>query len=287
MTVDWRHLPSLASLRAFDAVARHGGFTGAARALNVTHPAIAQQVRALEREMGMALVQRLGRAVSLTAEGERLARVLDEGFGTIAAGVESLRRDDQTRGLRVATTIFTAQMLILPRITEFWAAHPEIEVSLVPSQTPVDLLRDGFDVAIRSFRSEGPGIEALPLARSRWMVVGAPSLLAPGHPDPSRLPWIWINDKDPGREFLARLGINADAVHKVVVGNALLELSAAVLGLGLAISTEVAARAELQAGRLIELPLPDLPSADYYAIVPAAPRRPAIDTFVTWVRGLF
>lgn len=287
MTVDWRHLPSLASLRAFDAVARHGGFTGAARALNVTHPAIAQQVRALEREMGMALVQRLGRAVSLTAEGERLARVLDEGFATIAAGVESLRRDDQARGLRVATTIFTAQMLILPRITEFWAAHPEIEVSLVPSQTPVDLLRDGFDVAIRSFRSEGPGIEALPLARSRWMVVGAPSLLAPGHPDPSRLPWIWINDKDPGRDFLARLGINADAVHKVVVGNALLELSAAVLGLGLAISTEVAARAELQAGRLIELPLPDLPSADYYAIVPAAPRRPAIDTFVTWVRGLF
>ena len=55
---DWRHLPSLSALRAFEATARLGGFSAAARALNVTHAAVAQQVRALESELGVALVQR-------------------------------------------------------------------------------------------------------------------------------------------------------------------------------------------------------------------------------------
>lgn len=284
MTLDWRHLPSLVSLRAFHATAQHGGFTGAGQALNVTHAAVAQQVRGLEREMGMALVQRLGRAVSLTAEGERLARLLDEGFGTIASGLAAMRRDDAMRGLRVATTVFTAQMLILPRIREFWAAHPGIEVSLVPSQTPVDLLRDGFDVAIRSFRTEGPGIEAVPLARSPWMVVGAPSLLGEGPVDVHALPWIGVEQDD---DFIRRMGLDPGRLQRVQVGNSTLEISAAVLGLGLTLSTEVAARAELASGRLRQVPLPGLPAAHYYAIVPAAPRRPAIDLFVNWVRSLF
>lgn len=284
MTLDWRTLPSLVSLRAFDAAARHGGFTGAARALNVTHPAIAQQVRALEREMGMALVERTGRAVGLTPEGKRLAQLLDEGFGSIATGIEAMRRRARDRGLRVATTVFTAQMLILPRIRDFWAAHPDIEVSLVPSQTAVDLLRDGFDVAIRSFRTEGPGIEAIPLAPSPWMVVGAPALIGEGPVDVHDLPWIGVEEDD---DFLHRMGIDASRLKRVDVGNSTLEISAAVLGLGLTLSTEVAARVELASGRLREVPMPGLPQAQYFAIVPKAPRHQAIDLFVTWVRGLF
>ncbi len=67
----WRNLPSLSALRAFDATARHGGFAGAARVLNVTHAAVTQQVRGLERELGVPLVRRAGRTVSLTEAGQR------------------------------------------------------------------------------------------------------------------------------------------------------------------------------------------------------------------------
>ncbi|MEO8241570.1 MAG: LysR substrate-binding domain-containing protein [bacterium] len=287
MTVDWRHLPSLAALRAFDATAQHGGFTGAGRALNVTHAAVAQQVRGLERELGVALVQRLGRAVSLTQQGQQLARTLDGGFAVIAEGIATMRRNEQQRGLRVATTIFMAQNLVMPHIRQFWALHPGIELSVTPSQSAVDLLRDGYDVAIRSFKTEGPGIEALHLARSRWLVTGAPSLLGDGEVDATRLPWIWVADSDHDRQLLQSVGIDVDQLHKVVVGNATLENTAAVLGLGLNLATEVVARDDIAAGRLREVEVPGLPAVDYYAIVASGPRRPAVDQFVSWVKGLF
>ena len=72
MLIRWRDLPSLSLLRAFDATARHGGFAGAGRALNVTHAAVTQAVRGLEAELGVVLVQRAGRTVALTEVGERL-----------------------------------------------------------------------------------------------------------------------------------------------------------------------------------------------------------------------
>ena len=70
----WRDLPSLSLLRAFDATARHGGFTGAGRVLNVTHAAVTQAVRGLEAELGVVLVRREGRTVRLTGQTELLIK---------------------------------------------------------------------------------------------------------------------------------------------------------------------------------------------------------------------
>jgi len=72
--LDWRTLPSLSLLRAFDATARHGSFAEAGRALNVTHAAVTQAVRALEVDRGLTLVRRVGRTVDLTEAGAALAR---------------------------------------------------------------------------------------------------------------------------------------------------------------------------------------------------------------------
>ena len=69
MSTDWRSLPPLTSLRAFAAVAELGGFSQAARALNVTHAAVAQQVRSLEAHLDTPLVSRDGRGMALTEEG--------------------------------------------------------------------------------------------------------------------------------------------------------------------------------------------------------------------------
>ncbi|MFZ1511133.1 MAG: LysR family transcriptional regulator, partial [Tabrizicola sp.] len=88
MATDWRNIPSLTALRAFEATADLRSFSQAARVLNVTHAAVAQQVRALEEHMGRPLVQREGRGVGLTADGEQLAEALREGFGAIQRGLE-------------------------------------------------------------------------------------------------------------------------------------------------------------------------------------------------------
>ncbi len=285
MSSRWRNLPSLSSLRAFDATARHGGFTGAGRVLNVTHAAVTQQVRALEAELGVPLVQRAGRTVSLTEAGARLAQTLSEGFGAISTGIEGLRRSEERRPLRVATTAFIGQALILPRLAEFWAAHPGIEVAMTPGFETVDILAEGFDLAIRGWRTEGPGIETMHLARTRWVVAGAPSLLGEGPVDVRALPWI---APDEGMlAILREAGIEPAPSQRVTVGSHYLEIAAAVTGLGLSLATEAIIRAELASGQLREVPVPGLPEAHYYATMPSGPRRAATGAFIDWVRTLF
>lgn len=92
METDWRALPPPPALRAYVAVAEHSSLSQAARALNVTHPAIAQQVRALEEALALRLVRRQGRGMALTPEGARLAAALSDGFTTIASAVADLAR---------------------------------------------------------------------------------------------------------------------------------------------------------------------------------------------------
>lgn len=108
---DWRRVSSRSSLRAFDA---------AARTLDVSHAAVAYQVRALEADLGAALLRRAGRGLALTDGGARLARVLAQGFGAIAAGVEALRCSRQRQGLRVTSTPAFAQSILLPRLSDVW-----------------------------------------------------------------------------------------------------------------------------------------------------------------------
>jgi LysR family transcriptional regulator, glycine cleavage system transcriptional activator len=289
MSSRWRDLPSLSSLRAFDATARHGGFTGAGRVLNVTHAAVTQQVRALEAELGVSLVRRTGRSVSLTEAGERLAKTLGEGFGAIASGIEDLRRSEARKPLRVATTIFIAETRILPRLPEFWALHRGVEVAMTPSESVVDLVRDGFDLAVRALsdgRVPGPMEEYHPLERTQVMAVCAPSLLEGGL-DLRDLPWII----DPGNpwdhEQLRDTGIDIGALKAVNVGSPHLEMSAGRRGLGVMVAPEAICRDDLAAGRLVVLPVQGLPWLTYAAVTLRGPRRPVVDQFVAWLRGIF
>jgi LysR family transcriptional regulator, glycine cleavage system transcriptional activator len=274
-------------LRAFDATARHGGFAGAGRALNVTHAAVTQQVRALEAELGLALVRRSGRAVGLTEAGAALARSLADGFGTIASGVEALRRAEARRVVRVATTTFIAETHVMPRLTEFWARHPGIEVAMTPSPAAVDLLQDGFDLAIRVLEdgwAEPPGLEIRPLIRTPILATCAPSLA--GH-DPLELPWI----DGPGgawdKEQLRKAGIDPDGLRKVQLGSPHLEMSAARQGLGAMLATEIICRTDFEAGRLVVLPVKGLPFVTYAAVLPRGPRRAAVDQFADWLATIF
>lgn len=93
----WRDMPPLAALRAFHAFAYTGNLVKAGEALNVTHAAISQHLRALERDLGLSLFDRSGRALELTAEGQRLAEALRTGFGAIAATVRELKGRDAAR----------------------------------------------------------------------------------------------------------------------------------------------------------------------------------------------
>ena len=283
---DWHRLPSLSSLRAFEAAARLGGFSAAARALNVTHAAVSQAVRGLEAELGTALLRRDGRGLALTDEGERLSRALRDGFGTIAAGVEALRGAEKRRGLRVTATPSFAQQVLLPRLGDFWARHPDIAVSISVSLAIADLAREGLDLAIRIGDGQWSGTVAEPLMKARLLLVGAPTLLARGE-DLARLPWI-VDPADPNEaEWLRGGGLDAATLPLTGLDNPLLALAAARAGYGLLFASDVAVREDLAAGRLCEVPFAGLPHFSFWIVTLPGPRRPVLQSFVAWLRREF
>lgn len=283
----WRDLPSLTALRAFDATARSGSFAEAGRMLNVTHAAVTQAVRGLEAEIGVALVRRSGRTVGLTEAGEALARSLADGFGAIATGVDALRRAEARRVVRVATTTFIAETSVMPRLAEFWAKHPGIEVAMTPSPATVDLSQDGFDMAIRVLEDgwvAPPGLEVRPLIRTPILATCAPSLAGS---DPLQMPWVDGPGSAWDKEQLRKAGIDPDTLRKVQLGSPHLEMSAARQGLGAMLATEIICRADFEAGRLVVLPVKGLPHVTYAAVLPKGPRRAAVQAFADWLETIF
>lgn len=287
--MDWRVVPPLASLRAFEAAARAGGLSAAARELNVTHAAVAQQVRGLEARLGTGLLTREGRGVRPTADGARLAASLTEAFGRIEGAVRDVSRAAEARPLRVSLTISFAEGWLMPRLGRFWAEHPEVRLEIAPCSELVDLRRDGYDAAIRYGDGSWPPWRAEPLMPWSYVVVAAPGLAGEGRVE--RLSELadrrWVIDPwgDEQRGWAARHGLALDPERVVELPAHTLVLAAAREGLGLAIQPEEMVRRDLEGGALVALygPVRTGPGGYHLLTRPdqASPRR---DAFAAWLR---
>lgn len=287
MAVDWRALPPLSALRAFEAVAQGGGLTGAARRLNVTHPAIAQQLRVLEDHLGLRLVRREGRGLRLTAEGTRLAAALSDGFGTIAAAIAALKAEGADRPVRITLTASFAAQWLMPRLRVFWDRHPDIGLSLHPEPRVVDLARDGFDLGIRYGAGGWPGVQARFLASARLVVAAAPALVGdPAAATAARLQdmdWILAGNWPEQDRFLASLGLDPGALSSTEISDETLALSAARQGLGLVVESAALVEDDVRAGRLVVLhdSRDRLPA--YFVVTPPGAPRPPAKVFLDWL----
>lgn len=153
-------LPPMQALRAFEAAAREKSLTRAASALHVTHGAISHQIKALEDDLGVRLVERAGRGIRLTDEGERFAARVRAAFGELSAGVQELAERANPRRLRVSVTPSFAARWLLPRIGRFTKAHPDLDLDISANLSVVDLARDDVDFAIRYGMGHWPGVVA-------------------------------------------------------------------------------------------------------------------------------
>jgi LysR family transcriptional regulator, glycine cleavage system transcriptional activator len=286
---DWKALPSLGALRAFDATARTGSFAAAARALNVTHAAIAQQVRALETQTGTRLAIRSGRSITLTPAGQALAGAINEGFDRIAEGVETLIAKQTHRGLRVTATPFLVDKVIMLNLAGFWADHPGVEISLHPSRQYVDIIREGFDLAIRAVPGQRdlvwPDLDSSHIARV-GMIAIASADLAGKTPHAEDLPWIWHDEMTAKLILMQNAGLDPTRLKRARIGSPNLQLEAVRQGIGVTIFNEQFARPFIEAGEIVEIPLPVKQSADYFAVTPKGPQHPLVAPFVDWLRGL-
>lgn len=277
----------MSALRAFDAAAACLSFSAAARSLNVTPAAISQQVRSLESELGLALVRRQGRGIALTEHGMQLARSLEQGFGAISHGVEALREGERKRAIRVATTPSIVDEFLLSEMADFWQKHPGVEVSLTPGESYIDIVREGFDLAIRGGEGHYPGLHMEHLVDTRWIAVAAPKWIRGKQVDLQQLPWIANTNLDWENMLLNAAGLDPDHLQIVNLGDPRHTIRAAREGFGATIANAFIVRRDLAAGDLQAIELDGMPPMAYWAVTPPGPMRTILADFVTWLKEAF
>ncbi len=286
--MDWSRLPSLAALRAFDALARNGSLSAAARQLNVTHAAIAQHLRTLENFFGESLATRNGQAMQLTETGYLLAESLNEGFDTIGDGVERILDRNAMRPVTVSLTPSFAEVWLMPRLGQFWAAHPDIEIRLVPTITLSDLRREGIDVAIRFGSGDWPGMEVEALDVSRFVVIASPDYTKVKSLEElgklSAHDWYFSSGSREQRVWGRAIGIDFEKLGAQSMANNGLVVSAVRAGLGLSLQSRTLVAPDLASGQLVTLYEGDPEGLGYYLVTRPGIMPEAAKTFVTWLR---
>ena len=279
-------MPPLAALRAFAAWAETGSVVTAADRLGVTHAAISQQIRALEKALDLALVTRAGRRIEMTDDGRRLAEGLGRGFGEIARVLAELREGHDQRPLQLTTTPMFASAWLVPRLGGFRAAHPAVDLVIDPTPGLRTLEPGGYDVAIRSGRGDWPGVEASLLIPAPLIVVAAPQLLEGVDPADleslTNLPWLSELGHNEATEFLSRNGVVRSLSGGVTHLPGNLMLDAVRAGHGLAVVTEALASADIAAGRL-QVVMRDDSVRGYYLVVRPGVQRPPLRAFARWI----
>ena len=285
--MDWLSLPPLTSLRAFSAFAEKRNVVQAGAALNVSHAAISQQLRALEDHMGVSLLDRSGKSLTLTSQGEHLARALQLGFGAIGSAVDELVRSGTDRPVHVSLTSSFATSWLMPRLPAFRLDHPEIDLILDPSPDLVELRPGGIDIAIRYGAGGWSGVDAQMLLQTPMVIVAAPELLK-GKSDWSpaklaQLPWLEEVGTTEATTWLAGRGAELEpGVGRIVVpGNLVLDGLRA--GQGVTVTVRHFVEQDIENGRIVELYAePD--GAGYHIVTAQTPQRQAVKTFVSWLR---
>jgi DNA-binding transcriptional LysR family regulator len=166
--------PPARALEALAQLATLGSLTVAAEQLGVTRSALSHRIADLERSLGVALVRKAGRKLRLTEDGERLLAGMGDALERIDAAVQSFQRD---RGqIRLSTVSTFASHWLIPRVAEFQAQHPKIEVAIFTTTRPVDLGREDVDCAIRHGRGSWKGLTETLLFNETLMPIAALSI---------------------------------------------------------------------------------------------------------------
>lgn len=172
-----QQLPSLKSLRAFEAVVRHRSASKAADELHVSPGAVTHQIRALEQELGFPLFERSAGQLSPTAEALEIAAQVREGFDKIFGAVGRLRLSNDPGFLTISCELTFGILWLGPRIARFQSRHPEIEVRLDLVDEDPDFHRRGVDLTIIDGYGFVSGCEAIKLTEEAISPVCAPRYL--------------------------------------------------------------------------------------------------------------
>ncbi|CAN7493727.1 LysR substrate-binding domain-containing protein [Rhizobium sp. LjRoot254] len=168
-------------LAAFIAVAEAGSFTRAAAKLGLSQSAVSYSVRMLEQKLGVRLISRTTRSLSLTDAGQRMLRNLRPAFDHIESEIAAVTalRDKPAGTIRITTFRYAATSVLWPVVTKFLAEYPDIEMEIILDEGLTDIVADRFDAGIRVGEQVQKDMVAVRIGPDlRMAVVGSPSYFA-------------------------------------------------------------------------------------------------------------
>lgn len=259
----------LLSLRVFAAVAEAKSFAAVADRMDISPAMTSKHVQHIEAEVGARLLNRTSRRVSLTEAGAiYLAAVRPLLEGLDEAGARLAQATLDPRGtLKISLPVWMAEPALVRVLAAYRARHPAVLLDLDLSGRQVNLVEDGYDLALRVSPALDEGLIARRLADIAFRMVASPALLDRiGRPrevaDLAGAPFLAYSPVSSGGRVRLGLGPNAPELRMTPVlqsANETILFQAALQGMGIAIMPHLVARAHLAAGRL-ELILPDLPA---------------------------
>jgi len=275
----------LNALRAFAASARHLNFTKAAGELCVTQGAVSHQVRSLEARLGVKLFTRLPRGLAMTDEGAALLPGLTQSFDRIGQLLEQIQGGLARQPLTVGAVTTFAVGWLLPRLADFEAEHPHIELRVRTHNNKADMLAEGLDCSIHFGDGAWPGAEATKICEAQLSPLCSPRL-AHGIRQPSdlaRLPLLRSYRADEWPRWFAAAGLEEPPIRQAIFDSSLAMIEAAERSLGVALAPPRMFSFELERGRLVQ-PLPISIDAGAYFLLRPRTRRSSEthDAFLTW-----
>lgn len=278
-------------MRAFAEVGRTGSVKAAAAALYVTPGAISQHLRNLEAWLGTDLFNRGKDGFSLTDAGMRFHALIGDEFVALEQAVLTFRRHDAGDTLRVNSCGGLATTWLLPRLSKFVHAHPEIDLRVEATSRVVDLHSEPYDVALRPGHYVDSSLASERFLETRVIAVASPGFLdstprietAEDLPrctllqDTSQTSWVaWLRDH----------GVNdSRASRGPTFDDPVLTAQAAVRGLGVALMWDIFIRDELARGRLVPVleSSPAMQRGYYFVTLPRTMKSKKVRLFRHWL----
>lgn len=285
-----RFLPSLSLLSAFEAAARTGSITAAARELDLTQSAVSRQIKALEEQLGVELFLRERQTIRLTVAGDGYAREIREALRRISSASLNLRANPHGGTLNLAILPTFGTRWLAPRLGRFLAANPGITINLVTRLSPFDFRLDAIDAAIHFGQPSWPGGDLDFLMTETTVPACSPSFKVKHHievpEDLLKVPLLHLTTRpDAWEQWFKRNEVPFSSVHGMLFDQFATAAQAAISGLGVALLPVFLIRDELARGELVAAVDREMESSERYFL--AYPREragyPPLAAFRRWI----
>ncbi len=291
---DKLHLPSHALLRSFECAARHQSFTKAAEELHISQSAISRQVSDLEHMINVKLFRRAGRKVVLTNAGYDLAQEIRLDLKQIEQTLlRAVAAGNKRSAIRLATLPTFGERWLIPRLSKFEKAYPDIEVSMATRLEPFDLTKERFDLAIHYGMIDWPDTHMSKLCDENIVAVASPKFLE-RYPidnvvDIEDIPLLHLESRFNAWPswFHDRLGESEKSYAGKIFDQFSMVISAALNGLGAALIPEYLIQNELANGYLVCLDDGEFLSPNsYFIVTPKGAVNPQAKIFERWIKSM-